>query len=302
MAPIVHWPNGFTARGEIRNQFHHVIDVAPTVLDVVGLPEPTFVHGVQQVPYEGVSMRYTFEDGSAADRHETQYFEMFVNRGIYHKGWTAVTRHSTPWVVAPLPPIDDDVWELYAPDDWTQAHDLASEQPERLHELQRLFLIEAVRHNVLPLDDRRVERFNSDLAGRPQLITRAPPDPLRRDGTPVGELCRRDQEQVIRDHSAGRCPGRLAPMVSSSRRAGRSADGRSTPSRADRPTATTCSGSAGSRSTATRRSRAGSTRSGSSSPTTAGGSARAARRRCTLTVPRSARPDRRDCTDGVLRG
>ena len=168
---IVQWPNGFAARGEIRDQFHHVIDVAPTVLEVVGLPEPTFVHGVQQVPYEGVSMRYTFEDGSAADRHETQYFEMFVNRGIYHKGWTAVTRHSTPWVVAPLPPIDDDVWELYAPDDWTQAHDLASEQPERLQELQRLFLIEAVKHNVLPLDDRRVERFNSDLAGRPQLIT-----------------------------------------------------------------------------------------------------------------------------------
>ena len=167
---IVQWPNGFAARGEIRDQFHHVIDVAPTVLEVVGLPEPTFVHGVQQVPYEGVSMRYTFEDGSAADRHETQYFEMFVNRGIYHKGWTAVTRHSTPWVVAPLPPIDDDVWELYAPDDWTQAHDLASEQPERLQELQRLFLIEAVKHNVLPLDDRRVERFNSDLAGRPQLI------------------------------------------------------------------------------------------------------------------------------------
>jgi arylsulfatase A-like enzyme len=168
---IVHWPNGLTARGEIRNQFHHVIDVAPTVLDVIGLPEPTFVHGVQQVPYEGVSMRYTFEDATAADRHETQYFEMFVNRGIYHKGWTAVTRHSTPWVVAPLPPIDDDVWELYAPDDWTQAHDVAGDQPERLQELQRLFLIEAVKHNVLPLDDRRVERFNSDLAGRPQLIS-----------------------------------------------------------------------------------------------------------------------------------
>ncbi len=167
---VVHWPNGFTARGEIRNQFHHVIDVAPTVLDIAGLPQPTFVNGVQQVPYEGVSLRYTFDAGDAPDRHETQYFEMFVNRGIYHQGWTAVTRHSTPWVVAPLPPIDDDVWELYAPDDWTQAHDLAAEQPERLAELQRLFLIEAARHNVLPLDDRRVERFNSDLAGRPQLV------------------------------------------------------------------------------------------------------------------------------------
>jgi arylsulfatase A-like enzyme len=167
---IIRWPNGMKAKGEIRNQFHHVIDVAPTVLEAAGLPEPTFVNGVQQVPYEGVSMTYTFDSASAADRHETQYFEMFVNRGIYHKGWTAVTRHSTPWVMVPLPAFDDDVWELYAPDDWTQAHDLAAEQPERLHELQRLFLIEAARHNVLPLDDRRIERFSSELAGRPELV------------------------------------------------------------------------------------------------------------------------------------
>jgi arylsulfatase len=167
---IVRWPNGFKARGEIRHQFHHVIDVAATVLELIGLPEPTFVNGVQQVPYEGVSLAYTFDEPAAPDRHETQYFEMFVNRGIYHKGWTAVTRHSTPWVMAPMPAFDDDVWELYAPDDWTQAHDLSGEQPERLHELQRLFLIEAARHNVLPLDDRRVERFNSDLAGRPVLV------------------------------------------------------------------------------------------------------------------------------------
>jgi arylsulfatase len=95
---------------------------------------------------------------------------MFVNRGIYHKGWTAVTRHSTPWVIAPTPAFDDDVWELYGPDDWTQAHDLATERPERLHELQRLFMIEAARHNVFPLDDRRIERFNSELAGRPELV------------------------------------------------------------------------------------------------------------------------------------
>ena len=96
---------------------------------------------------------------------------MFGNRGIYHKGWTAVTRHSTPWVMqAELPAFDDDVWELYGPDDWTQSHDLAKEQPEKLHELRRLFEIEAVKYNVLPLDDRRVERFNPDLAGRPQLV------------------------------------------------------------------------------------------------------------------------------------
>lgn len=115
-------------------------------------------------------MQYSFDERKAADVHETQYFEMFVNRGIYHKGWTAVTRHSTPWVVEPLHPIDDDVWELYGPDDWTQAHNLAKENPVKLQELQRLFLIEATKYNVLPLDDRRVERFNPDLAGRPQLV------------------------------------------------------------------------------------------------------------------------------------
>jgi arylsulfatase len=115
-------------------------------------------------------MAYSFGDAQAADRHETQYFEMFVNRGIYHKGWTAVTRHSTPFMLEPLPAFDDDVWELYSPDDWTQAHNLAKEMPEKLHELQRLFLIEAVKYNVLPLDDRRTERFSTDLAGRPVLI------------------------------------------------------------------------------------------------------------------------------------
>jgi arylsulfatase A-like enzyme len=167
---IVHWPNGFKARGETRAQFSHVIDIAATVLDVAGLPAPTFVHGVQQMPLHGKSMVPSFDDAAAPEHRETQYFEMFVNRGIYHKGWTAVTRHSIPWLLAESPPIDADVWELYAPDDWTQAHDLAEEQPERLAELQRLFLIEAARYNVLPLDDRRAERFNADLAGRPQLI------------------------------------------------------------------------------------------------------------------------------------
>jgi arylsulfatase A-like enzyme len=167
---VVHWPNGFTARGEVRAQFSHVIDVAATVLDVAGLPEPTFVHGVQQMPLHGKSMVPSFDDAAAPEHRETQYFEMFVNRGIYHRGWTAVTRHSIPWLMAENPPIDADVWELYAPDDWTQSHDLAEDQPERLAELQRLFLIEAARYNVLPLDDRRAERFNADLSGRPQLI------------------------------------------------------------------------------------------------------------------------------------
>ena len=168
---IVHWPNGIHSKGEVRQNFHHVIDIAPTILETAGIPAPLFVHGIQQKPLEGVSMAYSFDDSTAADRHETQYFEMFVNRGIYHKGWTAVTRHSTPWVMEPLPAFDDDVWELYDTNtDWSQSHDLSKEMPEKLHELQRLFLIEAVKYNVLPLDDRRIERFNADLSGRPVLI------------------------------------------------------------------------------------------------------------------------------------
>ena len=170
---IVHWPNGFSTKGEVRDQFHHVIDVASTVLDVAHLPEPTMVNGFEQQPLHGVSMAYLFDDAKAPDRRESQYFEMLCNRGMYHKGWTAVTRHSVPWLFgAVLPPLDDDLWELYdTTTDWTQAHDVAADHPDKLAHLQRLFLIEAVKHQVLPLDDRRVERFNSDLAGRPSLVT-----------------------------------------------------------------------------------------------------------------------------------
>ena len=170
---IVHWPKGVKGKGEIRTQFHHVIDVAPTILELAGLPQPTFVNGVQQHPIEGVSMAYSFNDAKAAEQHETQYFEMFGNRGIYHKGWTAVTRHKTPWILQgeKTPAFDDDVWELYDTNkDWSQAKNLAKEMPEKLHELQRLWLIEATRHNVLPLDDNIGARMNSDMAGRPVLI------------------------------------------------------------------------------------------------------------------------------------
>ena len=169
---IVHWPKGIKAKGEVRSQFFHVIDIAPTILEAAGLPQPTFVNGVQQASMEGFSMLYALADANAAERHETQYFEMFCNRGIYHKGWTAVTRHSTPWdVTKPLPAFDDDVWELYDTNkDWTQSRDIAKDNQAKLHELQRLWLIEAAKYGVLPLDDRRVERFNPDLAGRPQLI------------------------------------------------------------------------------------------------------------------------------------
>jgi arylsulfatase len=142
-------------------------------LEAAGLPEPDFVHGIQQRAVEGVSMRYCFDDEAAADRRETQYCEMVGNRGIYHKGWTAVTKHSTPWEFgAELPAFDDDAWELYdLSTDWTQARDLAAQQPDKLRPLQRQFLIEATNSTVFPLDDRREERFNSDLAGRPVLVT-----------------------------------------------------------------------------------------------------------------------------------
>ena len=169
---IVHWPNGFRSQGEVRSQFFHVIDVAPTILEAAGLPEPKFVNGIQQKPYEGFSMSETFDNAEASEIHTTQYFEMMANRGIYHNGWTACTKHRTPWVAGAqvMPDFDDDVWELYSPDDWSQANNLAAEMPDKLRELQRLWLIEAVKYNVLPLDDRLVERANPDIAGRPQLI------------------------------------------------------------------------------------------------------------------------------------
>ncbi|GAA3908356.1 arylsulfatase AtsD [Sphingomonas limnosediminicola] len=171
---IVHWPSHIKAKGENRDQFHHVIDVAPTILEAAGLPQPEAVDGVMQTPLEGVSMLYSFNDPKAPDQHETQYFEMFGNRGIYHCGWTAVTRHNTPWVLVggKMPAFDDDVWELYdTTKDWSQARDIAKENPDKLHELQRLWLIEAVKYNVLPLNDDLASRMNSDTAGRPVLLT-----------------------------------------------------------------------------------------------------------------------------------
>jgi arylsulfatase len=170
---IVHWPKGIKAKGELRSQFHHVIDVAPTVLEAAGLPAPSFVNGVMQEPLHGVSMIYSFDDATAAERHETQYFEMVCNRGIYHKGWTAVTRHGNlPWVVVgKQPPLSEDVWELYdTTKDWSQARDLAGEMPEKLAELKRLFDLEAMKYNVFPLDDRKAERANADIAGRPSVV------------------------------------------------------------------------------------------------------------------------------------
>jgi arylsulfatase A-like enzyme len=170
---IVRWPKSIQEKGGIRNQFCHVIDLAPTILEAAGLPEPTMVNGVLQSPLEGTSMVYSFDDAAAAERHDLQYFEMFGNRGVYHKGWSAVTKHATPWIMVgqEKPAFDDDVWELYdGSKDWTQAHNIAKENPQKLHELQRLWLIEATKYNVIPLDDRGVERAVPEIAGRPTLI------------------------------------------------------------------------------------------------------------------------------------
>ncbi len=168
---IVHWPNGFKAKGEVRNQFHHVIDVARTILEVCGLPEPISVNGIDQAPLEGFSMVPTFDDAKAPEAHDLQYFEMFGNRGLYHQGWTAVTKHRTPWKADQPGPLDDDTWEVYGPNDWTQSNNLVASEQKRLAYMQRLWLIEAAKYNVVPIDDRGFERINPDIAGRPQLVT-----------------------------------------------------------------------------------------------------------------------------------
>jgi arylsulfatase len=168
---VVHWPKGIRSKGQIRSQFHHVIDVAPTVLEATKLPEPRMVNGVEQRLMDGVSMLYSADDAKAKDRRTTQYFEMFGNRGIYHDGWVACTRHSIPWLMAQNPPLEQDVWELYDVNaDFSEAEDLAAENPAKLKELQEVFLREAIRNHVLPIDDRRSERFNPTIAGRPDLL------------------------------------------------------------------------------------------------------------------------------------
>ncbi len=168
---VVHWPDGFKAKGEVRSQWHHVTDIAPTVMEAAGLPFPTSVNGAQQKPFEGVSLGYSLDDSDAPSRHTTQYFEMFGNRAIYHDGWVAAAKHRTPWAAAPDGPLDQDRWELYHVDeDFSQAKDLAASNPAKLEEMQALFLREAIEHSVRPLDDRTFERFNAAIAGRPDLM------------------------------------------------------------------------------------------------------------------------------------
>jgi arylsulfatase len=168
---VVHWPRGIKAKNEIRSQWHHVIDIAPTILEAAGLPEPKSVNGTVQTPIEGVSMRYTFDDAKAPDRHTIQYFEIFGNRGIYANGWLARTIHRAPWEFTVRGKLEDDVWDLYdTRSDFSLANNLAAQNPAKLKEMQDLFLKEAVKYHVLPIDDRLLERFDAALVGRPDLM------------------------------------------------------------------------------------------------------------------------------------
>lgn len=168
---VIHWPKMIKAAGEVRSQFHHVIDVAPTVLEAAKLPEPKMVNGTKQSPIEGVSMVYTFADAKAKSRHRVQYFEIMGNRGIYADGWFAGTIHRAPWEYEARQPLAKDKWELYdTRDDFSLVNDLAAKNPAKLKELQDLFMKEAVRYRVLPIDDRVLERMNAATAGRPDLM------------------------------------------------------------------------------------------------------------------------------------
>ena len=168
---VVHWPKRVPKGGGVRSQFTHVTDIAPTVLEAANLPFPKSVDGTVQRPFDGTSMLYTFDNAGAPETHTTQYFEMFGNRGIYHDGWVAATRHSIPWLIVPLPPLANDTWELYhTADDFSEARDLAAKNPAKLKEMQELFLKVAEANHVLPIDDRRSERFDAKVAGRPDLM------------------------------------------------------------------------------------------------------------------------------------
>lgn len=168
---VIHWPKRITAKGELRTQFHHVIDIAPTVLEAAGLPEPKVVNGTEQAPIEGVSMLYTFANANAKSRRYAQYFEILGNRGIYADGWFAGTLHRAPWEMKPRAALLDDKWELYdTRNDFSLVNNLAAKNPVKLKELQELFLKEAVKYRVLPIDDRTLERMNAATAGRPDLM------------------------------------------------------------------------------------------------------------------------------------
>ena len=164
---VMNWPARIKDKGGLRSQFHHAIDVVPTILEVAGVDQPRMVNGVPQKPIEGVSMVYTWDDAKAESHRKTQYFEMFGNRALYHDGWVAACRHGKlPWETSGSASFDSDKWELYNVDkDFSEFNDLAAKEPKKLRELQDLFLAEAAKYNVLPLDDRFAER--ADVSTKP---------------------------------------------------------------------------------------------------------------------------------------
>ncbi len=168
---VLHWPAGIKAKNEIRSQFHHVIDVAPTIYEAAGIPIPKMVNGVEQRPMEGVSMVYSFDNATAPDTRKAQYFEMIGNRAIYSDGWFAGTIHKAPWEGKPRRGLAEDIWELYnVNEDFSLSTNLADKNPEKLEELKKKFTEEAVKYNVLPIDDRSIERLDPAIAGRPDLM------------------------------------------------------------------------------------------------------------------------------------
>jgi len=166
---VISWPARIKDKGGIRTQFHHVVDIAPTVFEAVGVRSPSMLNGVPQKPVEGVSMVYSFDDPKLESKRRTQYFEMFANRAIYNDGWIACTTPPlAPWEVGKTIDVDDYKWELYNVDkDFSEANNLAAENPKKLRELQDLFWIEAAKYNVLPLDNSKIERM--DVSNRPSL-------------------------------------------------------------------------------------------------------------------------------------
>jgi arylsulfatase len=169
---VVHWPAGIKAKGEVREQFTHVIDVVPTILEVTGIPEPTVVDGIPQIPIQGTSMVYSFDNASAPERHTTQYFEIVGNRGLYQNGWLARATVKLPWEKAKMNSVAaDDGWELYNTlEDFSLTENLATQYPERLEAMKATFMEEAIANQVLPLDDRLLERLLPSVAGRPTMM------------------------------------------------------------------------------------------------------------------------------------
>jgi arylsulfatase len=171
---IISWPARIKDKGGLRSQFMHVIDVVPTLYELIGVTAPQVLNGVTQKPIEGISFAYTFGDAKAKGRRTTQYFEMGTNRGLYHDGWMASAISAAPWTVVRDVDPDKEKWELYNVDkDFTQADDLAAANPQKLRELQDVWWAEAAKHNVLPMDWRIAERMSAELAGRPSLAGNA---------------------------------------------------------------------------------------------------------------------------------